>query len=132
MTDTSNVQITIAFIDQNLDADGKDQEVNRLLPQLKELVKDLDEKTTPSRMPDPNPPAGSKPGLTFLPGWLTAKVKPENLPTVVKFLREKLGNKPIKMNLKITPDSREINLETGSKEDFEFALQKVQDFINNK
>ncbi|MFM2060514.1 MAG: hypothetical protein RLZZ507_184 [Cyanobacteriota bacterium] len=127
MSDTSNFQITIAFTDTDLDNEDKNQEVQKLLSQMQKL----DEIEDVNRVLDPNPPEGNKAGGGFLPGLLTAQVNPANFLKLFGFLAERLGNKPIKLNVK-APDGREINVEASSKEEFEFAWQKAQDFINNK
>ncbi|WP_371418128.1 hypothetical protein [Anabaena sp. UHCC 0253] len=123
----SNYQITIAFTDADLDDEEKNQEVQKLLSQMQKL----DDVEDVSRVIDPTPPEGNKAGGGFLPGLLTAQVNPANFLKLFGFLTERLGNKPIKLNVK-APDGREINVEASSKEEFEFAWQKAQDFINNK
>ena len=127
MTDISNIKITIAFTDTDLDDEEKNQEVQKLLNQMQKL----DEVDDVNRVIDPNPPELNKAGGGFLPGLLTAQVNPANFLKLFGFLKERLGNKPIKLNVK-APDGREINVEASSKEEFEFAWQKAQDFINNK
>lgn len=127
MTDISNIKIIIAFTDTDLDDDEKNQEVQKLLSQMQKL----DEVENANRVIDLNPPEGNKAGGGFLPGLLMAQVNPGNFLKLFGFLKERLGNKPIKLNVK-APDGREINVEASSKEEFEFAWQKAQDFINNK
>ncbi|MGM3305277.1 hypothetical protein ACSQ6I_04690 [Anabaena sp. WFMT] len=127
MSETSNLKITIAFTDSDLNSEDKNQEVQKLLNQMQKL----DEVEEVHRVIDPNPPEGNKTGGGFLPGLLTAQVNPANFLKLFGFLKERLGNKPIKLNVK-APDGREINVEASSKEEFEFAWQKAQDFINNK
>ncbi len=51
MTDAANVKLTIAFNDPDLDAEEKDEEVQKLLAQIKEL----DEVEAVNRVLDPNP-----------------------------------------------------------------------------
>ncbi|MEA5554237.1 hypothetical protein VB713_25195 [Anabaena cylindrica UHCC 0172] len=127
MSDTSNFKVTIAFTDSDLDDDEKNQEVQKLLSQMQKL----DEVEDANRVLDPNPPELNKAGRGFLPGLLMAQVNPANFLKLFGFLKERLGNKPIKLNVK-APDGREINVEASSKEEFEFAWQKAQDFMNNK
>jgi hypothetical protein len=69
MTDTSNIQLTITLIDPNLDEEEKDQEVQKLLANMKQL----DEVEEVSRVPDPKPPEGSRVGTGFLAGLLMAE-----------------------------------------------------------
>ncbi len=56
MADTSNLKLIIAFTDPNLDDEEKEDEVQKLLAQLKEL----DEVEEVDRVRNPNPPEGSK------------------------------------------------------------------------
>ncbi|MBD2294379.1 hypothetical protein H6G06_13010 [Anabaena sphaerica FACHB-251] len=128
MSDTSNFKITIAFTDSELDDEEKNKEVQKLLTQMQKLDDVIEDV---NRVIDSNPPKLNKAGGGFLPGLLTAQVNPANFLKLFGFLAERLGNKPIKLNVK-APDGREINLEASSKEEFEFAWQKAQDFINNK
>ncbi len=63
-------------------------------------------------------------------GWLNTLVNADKLKTLFGFLRDRFGNKPIKLVVK-APDGRELTLEAGSREEFEFAMQQAQDFLKN-
>ncbi|MBD2778057.1 hypothetical protein [Iningainema tapete] len=126
MTDTSNVKLTITFINPDLDDEEKDEEVQKLQAQMKELA----EVEEVNRVSDPNPPTRSKGFVSFLTGLLMAEVSPANIKKLFGFLSERLGNKPIKIAVK-APDGREITVEASSKEEFDFAMQKALDFLNN-
>ncbi len=78
MAEDSSIKVTIAFNDPDLDIDERDEEVQKLLSQLK----GLDEVEEVGRVLDPNPPEGNKALGGFLVGMLTAEVaanKPLNL-----------------------------------------------------
>jgi hypothetical protein len=129
MVTQSNVQVTIALTELDLDEEELQAEVQNLLPQLKEVdgVEDAD------LVAVTDIPAGSKAFGGFLLGLLSAKVNPANLKSLFNFLGDRFGNKPIKLSVKAGADgSRELNLEASSREEFEFALQKAQDFLNNQ
>jgi hypothetical protein len=72
MADESLVKFTIVFNDPDLDAEEKDEEVQKLLNQMQKL----DEVEEITLVLDPNPPKGNKALGGFLVGTLTAVVKP--------------------------------------------------------
>jgi hypothetical protein len=127
MPATSNVQVTISLAELGLDDEKLQTEVENLLPQLREVdgVEDAD------LVAVENAPKGTKSISGFVWGLLTAQVKAANIKTLFKFLSDRFGNKPIKIGVK-APDGRELNVEASSREEFEFALQKAQNFLNNK
>ncbi len=123
MTAPSNVELTVAFNDPKLDSAEREVQALNLWGELQ----DLDEVESLGRVPDPNPPAGSK-GGSFLLGLLTAEVSLPNVRNLLGFLAQRLGNQPIKLKVK-APDGRELQLEASSQEEFNFAYQKAQDFL---
>ncbi|BCL39222.1 sugar ABC transporter permease [Nostoc sp. MS1] len=126
MVTTSQVQVTIALTELDLDDEELQAEVQNLLPQLKEVegVEDAD------LVAVENAPKNTKALGGFLLGLLNAQVNAANIKTLFNFLGDRLGNKPIKMVVK-APDGRELNLEASSQQEFEFAYQKAQDFLKN-
>ena len=126
MITTSNVQVTISLTELGLDDEDLQAEVQNLLPQLRDVdgVEDAD------LVAVENAPRDTKALGGFLLGLLNAEVNVANIKTLFVFLSDRLGNKPIKMVLK-APDGRELDLEASSREEFEFAIQKAQDFLNN-
>jgi hypothetical protein len=127
MPATSNVQVTISLAELGLDDEKLQTEVENLLPQLREVdgVEDAD------LVAVENAPKGTKSISGFVWGLLKAQVKASNIKTLFKFLSDRFGNKPIKIGVK-APDGRELNVEASSREEFEFALQKAEDFLSNK
>ena len=125
MLATSNVQVTIDLTNLGLDDEDLHGEVQSLLPQLKDVdgVEDAD------LVPVETAPKDSKALGGFILGLLNTEVNLAKIKTLFNFLSDRLGNKPIKMVLK-APDGRELNLEASSREEFEFAFQKAQDFLN--
>ena len=122
----SNVLMTISLTELDLDDEDLQAEVQNLLPQLRDVdgVEDAD------LIAVENAPKKTKALGGFLLGLLNAEVNPANIKTLFQFLSDRFGNKPIKMVLK-APDGRELNLEANSREEFELACQKAQDFLNN-
>ena len=127
MAAISNVQVTISLAELGLDDEELQTEVENLLPQLKEVdgVEDAD------LVAVENAPKGTKSISGFVWGLLKAQVNASNIKSLFKFLSDRFGNKPIKIGVK-APDGRELKVEASSREEFEFALQKAQDFLNNK
>ncbi|MEA5514019.1 sugar ABC transporter permease [Nodularia sp. UHCC 0506] len=123
---TSNVQMMISFTELGLDDEDLQTEVQNLLPQLRDVdgVEDAD------LVAVENAPKNTKALGGFLLGLLNLEINAASIKTLFSFLGDRLGNKPIKMVLK-APDGRELNLEANSREEFEFACQKAQDFLNN-
>ena len=93
MTETSNVKLTIAFNDPDLDSEELEEQAQNLLTQMK----DLDEIETVDRVLDPNPPVGNKAVGAILVGLLTAQVNKENAQKVMGFLGNRFGGEPIEM-----------------------------------
>ncbi|MFW9264628.1 sugar ABC transporter permease [Nostoc sp. CALU 546] len=127
MVAISNVQVTISLAELGLDDEELQKQVENLLPQLREVdgVEDAD------LVAVENAPQGTKSISGFVWGLLKAQVNASNIKSLFKFLSDRFGNKPIKIGVK-APDGRELNIEASSREEFEFALQKAQDFLNNK
>ena len=126
MADESLVKLTLVFDDPDLDAEEKDEEVQKLLNQMQKL----DEVEEITRVINPNPPAENKALGGFLVGMLTAVVKPENIKVLFGFLSERLKGKPIEIAIK-APDGRELNIKANSQAEFEFAFQKAQEFLKS-
>jgi hypothetical protein len=124
MTSTSNVQITISLQDPSLEDDELQAEVENLLPQMKEVdgVENVD------LVPVAKAPKGSKALGGFLLGMLQAEVSVASLKALFRFLSDRIGAKPIKMNIK-APDGRELNIEASSQAEFDYAYQKAQEFL---
>jgi hypothetical protein len=120
------IQVTISLTELGLDDEDLQAEVENLLPQLREVdgVEEAD------LIALENAPKGTKSISGFLWGLLKAQVNAANIKTLFKFLSDRFGNKPIKIVVK-APDGRELTVEASSKEEFEFARQQAQDFLNN-
>lgn len=95
MTDSSNITLTIAFTDPELDNEELETQAQNLLAQMR----DLDEVETVDRVHDPNPPAGNKAIGGILVGLLTAEVSAANFKKLCGFLSDRLGNKPIELEV---------------------------------
>jgi len=122
MTETSNVKLTIAFNDPDLDGEELEEQAQNLLAQMK----DLDEIETVDRVLDPNPPAGNKAVGAILVGLLTAQVNKENAQKVMGFLGDRLGNKAIE--LEVEANGKKLKVKASSREELEAAIEAAQRF----
>jgi len=124
--DPETIQLVISLTDPELDAEEKDEEIENLLSQMR----DLDEFEEISRVADPNPPAGSKSIAGFLVGVLKAEISVANLKKAIAFLSERLGNQPIEMKIKAA-DGREIQVKVSSMKDFDLVTEKAKELLNS-
>ena len=97
MTEEAIVQFTFTVDDPELDDDKRQKDAKKLLRELR----DLDEVEKVDRTEDLNPEEGSKPGFATLIGVLTAEVSIKNIKYFLGFLVDRLGDKPIKVNIKV-------------------------------
>jgi len=122
MTETSNVKLTIAFNDPDLDSEELEEQAQNLLAQMR----DLDEIETVDRVLDPNPPVGNKAVGAILVGLLTAQVNKENAQKVMGFLGDRLGNKAIE--LEVEANGKKLKVKASSREELEAAIEAAQRF----
>ena len=122
MTETSNVKLTIAFNDPDLDSEELEEQAQNLLAQMR----DVDEIETVDRVLDPNPPVGNKAVGAILVGLLTAQVNKENAQKVMGFLGDRLGNKAIE--LEVEANGKKLKVKASSQEELEAAIAAAQRF----
>lgn len=124
MLDNSNIKLTINFNDPELDEEDRDDEVVRLLNELRSI----DEVEDARRVLDTNPPEGSKAMGGFLAGLLSAEVNPANAKSFFSFLGDRLGGKPIELAVEV--NGRKLNVTAHSREELEIAIEAAKDFIS--
>lgn len=123
MPASSNVKFTIAFNDPNLDSEELEAQAQSLLAQMREL----DEIETVDRVLDPNPPAGNKAVGAILVGLLTAEVSPANVKKLLGFLGDRLGNKPIE--LEVEANGKKLKVKASSQAELMAAIEAAQKFL---
>jgi len=121
MTDTSNVKLTIAFNDPDLDSEERDEQAQRFMNELKQM-----DEVEVDRVLDPNPPAGNKAVGAILVGLLTAQVNKENAQKVMGFLGDRLGGKPIELS--VEANGKKLTVKAHSREELEAAIKAAQKF----
>lgn len=138
MASTSNVQVTIApkssaELDVRLDLShsvpaNDPEELEALTQRLFQQMRELDEVEQVQRVPDPNPPAGSKPlDAAFLVGLLTAEVNAKNIKALLDFIWERLSGKPIE--LKVEDNGRKLEITAYSQQELAAAVEAAKDFL---
>jgi hypothetical protein len=121
--DATTVKFTVAFDDPNLDEGERDEEVQRLLNQLK----GMDEVDAVNRVLDPNPPEGNKAIGGFLVGLLAAEVNATSVKAVFGFLGDRLGGKPIE--LEVEANGKKLKVTAHSREELTAAIDAAQKFV---
>ncbi len=136
---TSNVQVTIApkgtdvdvTIDlRNSEPDLAQEELETLTQRLFQQLGRLDEVEQVNRIPEANPPEGSKPlSAAFLMGLLTAEVNAKNIKAVLEFLWERLSGKPIE--LKVEANGKKLEVKAYSQQELSAAIEAAQSFLGS-
>lgn len=115
--------LTLAFIDPDLDAEERETLAQRILQDFQEM----EEVESAGRVPDLNPPEGSKAFAGFLVGLLTAEVSVANSKRLLSFLGQRLSNQPIELSLEA--HGKKLTVKASSQEEFAFAMQQAQAFL---
>jgi hypothetical protein len=123
MTANSTIKFTVGFTDVDLEPEERDEQVQRLMAELKEM----DEVNTVDRVFDPNPPAGNKAVGGFLVGLLTAEVNAANAKKLMGFLSDRLGGKPIELS--VEANDKKLTVKAHSQEELQAAIQAAKDFV---
>jgi len=125
MTTVSTVKFTIAVNDPELDVEEKQEIVQNWLNQLS----NLEEVERVERTEDLNPEEGSKPGIAFLVGMLTAEVNVKNIKTFLGFLSDRLGDKPIKVF--VEANNKKVEIEASSRQELLEAERIVKEILGS-
>ncbi|MBN3897484.1 MAG: hypothetical protein HWQ41_20070 [Nostoc sp. NOS(2021)] len=123
MASRSNVQITIALQEPDLDDDELQAQTQRLLQQMLEL----DEVEDASLFSEAEAPAGSKSLTGLAVGWLTAQVNAKNIKALMGFLGDRLGNKTIE--LEIESNGKKLKVKASSQQELEAAIEAAEKFV---
>lgn len=120
----STVKITLAFVDPELDAEEREEQAQRFMAELKQME---DEVESVAPVADPNPPEGNKSLAGFIPGWLLAEVTLENAVKVLSVIGDRLGGKPIEME--IEGNGKKLKISAGTVEDLKAAIAEAKTFL---
>ena len=94
MSSESNVKLTIALTNPDLDADEQERDTRNLLRDIKELDVESAELVAVTEIPE-----GAKSIGGFLVGVLQAEVSLANFKKLLGFLGDRLGNKSIELEV---------------------------------
>lgn len=122
-----NVKLTIAFSDPDLDSEEREAQVQNLLPQMRDWMRDLDEAGTVDRVLDSNPPEGNKAIGGMLVGLLMAEVSVANFKKLGAFLGDRLGGKVIE--LEVEANGKKLKVKANSREELGAAIDAAQKFV---
>jgi hypothetical protein len=122
-TPLSEIKLTIYFNDTELNSEEQDEQVQRLLAELKEI----DEVESVGRVIDPSPPEGNKTLGGFLAGLVKAEVYAVNAKKVLGFLRGFLVGKPIELS--VEAGGKKLSVKANNPAELEAAIKAAQDFI---
>lgn len=123
MTAESNVKLTIALNDPDLDPEELDKQTRNLLREMN----DLDEVERVDRVVVEEIPEGAKAFGGILWGLLQAEVSVANIKRVLEFLGDRLGGKPIE--LEVEANGRKLKVSASSKEELMLAVQEAEKFV---
>lgn len=123
MIANSNIKLTINFNDPDLEPEERDEQAQRLMAELKQV----DELETVTRVLDPNPPKGNKALGAFLTGLLMAEVNATNAKKLMRFLGDRLGDKPIELS--VESNGKKLTVKARSREEMEAAIKAAQNFL---
>lgn len=122
MSSESNVKLTIAFTNPDLDAEEKDKEARNLLREIKELDVESAELVEVTEIPE-----RGKSVAGFLWGVLQAEVSLTNFKKLLGFLGDRLGNKTIE--LEVEANGKKLKVKASSREELSAAIEQAQKFI---
>jgi CHAT domain len=125
MTNNSNIKLTIAFNDPELDPEELDVQSQRLMAELR----DMDEVETVDRVLDPNPPGGNKSLGGFVPGMLATEIKPVNFNSLLDLVGDRYAQKSVEMEIEV--GDRKIKVKATSQAELMAALPMVLKFIDD-
>lgn len=123
MTANSNIRLTINFNDPDLDPEEQDEQVQRLMNELKTM----DEVETVSRVLDPNPPEGNKASGGFLVGTLTTETPVAQGRSLLGFLSDRFARKPVEIEIEM--GGRKMKVTTANREEL---MQMFQSFLSEQ
>ncbi|MEH2057082.1 MAG: hypothetical protein V7K97_13150 [Nostoc sp.] len=122
MSFESNVKLTIALSNPDLDAEEQERETRNLLREIRDLDVESAELVAVAQTPP-----GSKAFGVFLLGVLQTEVSIANFKKLLGFLGDRLGNKPIE--LEVEANGKKLKIKASSQEELTAALEAAQRFV---
>ncbi|MDF5740113.1 MULTISPECIES: hypothetical protein [unclassified Nostoc] len=122
MSFESNVKLTIALSNPDLDAEEQERETRNLLREIKDLDVESAELVAVTETP-----LGSKAFGGFLLGVLQAEVSIANFKKLLGFLGDRLGGKSIE--LEVEANGKKLKVKASSREELTAAIEQAQKFV---
>lgn len=123
MAGQSNIRLTIALKDSDLEA----EELDRLTRNLLREIKDLDEVEEASLVAVAEIPSKAKSLGGFVLGILQAEVSFANFKKVLGFLGDRLGNKTIEME--VEANGKKLKVKASTQQELIMAIEQAQKFV---
>jgi hypothetical protein len=122
MVDSSNVRVTIGFVDADWDAAERETAAQN----LRRSLQDLDGLESVERVPE-IAPDGSKAALGFLTGLLMAEVNKDNAKKLFGFLGNRLAGKTIE--LEVEGNGKKLKVKASTEAELKMAIAAAEKFI---
>ncbi len=122
MSSESNVKLTIALSNPDLDPEEQERETRNLLREVRELDVENAELVAVTEIPE-----GSKALGGFLLGVLQAEVSLANFKKLLGFLGDRLGGKPIE--LEVEANGKKLKITASSQAELTAALEAAERFV---
>lgn len=117
-----NIKLKLALNDPNLNPEQLEELTINLLREIKELEVERAELVAVEDIPE-----GSKAFGGFLLGMLQAEVSIANVKQVFGFLGDRLGNKPIE--LEVEANGKKLKVKASSQQELLAAIQAAEKFV---
>ena len=122
MSSESNVKLTIALANPDLDAEEQEREARNLLREIKDLDVESAELVAVTEILE-----GAKSVGGFLVGVLQTEVSLANFKKLLGFLGDRLGNKSIE--LEVEANGKKLKVKASSREELAAAIEQAQKFV---
>ncbi len=122
MSFESNVKLTIALVNPDLDPEEQERETRNLLRDIRDLDVESAELVTVTEIPERAKPIGG-----FLLGVLQTEVSLANFKKLLGFLGDRLGNKTIE--LEVEANGKKLKVKASSREELTAAIEQAQKFV---
>jgi hypothetical protein len=123
MLTTTDIQVMLDLRNSDLD----DEDLEQLTQNLRNELLDLEDVQDVKRMIDPNPPKGNKALGAALVGILLTEVNASNIKTLFGFLNDRLGGKPITME--VEANGKKLKVTASSQREMLEAIHAAQEFV---
>ncbi|MEH2464150.1 hypothetical protein [Nostoc sp.] len=122
MSFESNVKLTIALSNPDLDAEEQERETRNLLREIKDLDVESAELVAVTEIPE-----GARSVGGFLVGVLQTEVSLANFKKLLRYLGDRLSNKTIE--LEVEANGKKLKVKASSQQELTAAIEQAQKFI---